>query len=352
MKHIARLCLFLGLATLSFMTESRAWDVNTSLDPFGVYGNCAGPEKGLFVSKAGQVIQALGKAGKPATLKDVLAIKVLACKTYTGGGPALIVSCPSGQPYSYCVRNNNDGNGHDVLLGILTRNRVTDPNANYSGCTVGGIPQSKLALYIAAGGDPLMINGIVTLTCSASTGAPVNPTQVTCPAGSPFQYCVQTPNDGHGNAVLLGAIGANGASDPYALYGNCTSNGRGQPGFRAKASILTDLGISLDAVRTVDILGCVNPDGNPPPLAVVSCSIFSDPQGKYYDQCAWGQDAKRNTVFLGINNGGVGKKVIRTPRWFDPAEALTAVNDTGLQCVIGRFIERMSFKEGPKKPPS
>jgi 8-oxo-dGTP pyrophosphatase MutT (NUDIX family) len=34
----------------------------------------------------------------------------------------------------------------------------------------------------------------------------------------------------------------------------------------------------------------------------------------------------------------------RTPRWFVPAEALTAVNNAGLQSVISRFIEKMSAK--------
>ncbi len=310
-NHIARFgfsSLCLGMALWSFMSESRAWDVNTSLDPFANYGDCGeGAYKtGLYGSKAAGVIQALQNAGKPATLKGVLAIKLLSCNTFTGGGGSYIAPCPSGSPYTYCVGNNNDGLAHEILLGVLTRNSVTNPMANYSGCTGGGTPQSKLALYRAAGGDPFMINGIVTLRCGAATGARVKPKQVACPAGSPFKYCVQTSNDGYGNAVLLGAIGANGAGDPYALYGNCTSppGSEGQPGFRAKVDILTDVGISLDTVRTIDIISCANPSSSSsvPPLAIVSCSKLGfGPQANYYNQCVWGLDAKRNNVAVGIN---------------------------------------------------
>ncbi|MDD5268178.1 MAG: hypothetical protein PHO08_13785 [Methylococcales bacterium] len=307
-KRITRigfLSLFLGVALLSFMTESRAWSVNTSLDPFDVYGNCGGSETGLYGNKANYVLQALKNAGQPETMKDVLAIKLLSCKTFSGMGPSVIAPCPSGSPYTYCVGNDNDGAGHNILLGVLKRNAVTNPNATYSGCTGGGTPHSKLALYQRAGGDPLMINGIVTLQCGVATGVSVNPKQVACPSNSPFKYCVKTSNDGHGNAVLLGAIGANGAGDPYALYGNCTSFNQGQPGYRAKADVLTDLGISLNTVRTIDILGCVNPDttgDNPPPLRLISCSnAFWGSIGNYYDQCVGGLDAKNNNLYLGIN---------------------------------------------------
>jgi hypothetical protein len=288
------------------MSESRAWDVNTSLDPFASYGDCGGSETGLYRSKASILLEALKVGGKPATLKGVLAIKLLSCNTFTGGGGSYVVPCPSGSPYTYCVGNNNDGIGHEILLGVLTRNGVTNPMATYSGCTGGGTPQSKLALYRAAGGDPFMINGIVTLRCGAATGARAKPKQVACPASSPFKYCVQTSNDGYGNAVLLGAIGANAAGDPYALYGNCTSRreGEGQPGFRAKADILTDVGISLDTVRTIDIISCANPRSSSSvgPLAIVSCSKLGfGPQANYYTQCVWGLDAKRNNVAVGIN---------------------------------------------------
>ncbi len=34
----------------------------------------------------------------------------------------------------------------------------------------------------------------------------------------------------------------------------------------------------------------------------------------------------------------------RTPRWFDPAEALSAVNDAGLKSLISRFVEKILAK--------
>ena len=304
MKRITRvgfLSLFLGVALLSFIKESRAWDAKGSSDPFEVYGNCGGSETGLYESKGNAVLDALVTAGKPATLKNVLAIRILSCKTASGGGGAFMVPC--GSPYTYCVGTNNDGLGHEIRLGVVTRNGVTDPNAKYSGCTGGGIPQSKLALYQAAGGDALMINGIVTLQCGAAAGPSEKPKLTSCPGISPFKYCVQTSNDGHGNAVLLGAIGANGAGDPYALYGNCTSHGEGQPGFRAKAEVLTDLGISLDTVRTIDMVLCINPSaaGLFFPIRVVDCSSSPGTQSRiYYNKCVAGLDAKRNFLSVGI----------------------------------------------------
>jgi 8-oxo-dGTP pyrophosphatase MutT (NUDIX family) len=39
----------------------------------------------------------------------------------------------------------------------------------------------------------------------------------------------------------------------------------------------------------------------------------------------------------------------RTPRWFDAAEALSAVNDAGLQNLMSRFIEKMAAKSAARQ---
>jgi 8-oxo-dGTP pyrophosphatase MutT (NUDIX family) len=39
----------------------------------------------------------------------------------------------------------------------------------------------------------------------------------------------------------------------------------------------------------------------------------------------------------------------RTPRWFDPAAALAAVTDAGLQSVISRFVEKRSAKAAARR---
>ncbi|VTZ48902.1 NUDIX hydrolase [Methylocella tundrae] len=39
----------------------------------------------------------------------------------------------------------------------------------------------------------------------------------------------------------------------------------------------------------------------------------------------------------------------RSVRWFAPAEAQAAVNDVGLQTLIGRFVEKMSSKAGLRR---
>ena len=126
------------------------------------------------------------------------------------------------------------------------------------------------------------------------------------PGGQPLQILCADFKRWARQCRPAGCDGANGPGDPYALYGNCTSRGggEGQTGFRAKADILTDVGISLDTVRTIDIISCANPSSSSsvPPLAIVSCSNLGfGPQANYYNQCVWGLDARRNNVAVAIN---------------------------------------------------
>lgn len=304
MKKLLNRWILVGLilpASLTcFSNYAYAKGVNDSPDPFQIYGKCY--EGAVFRSKH----QVLIEAGK--TWKDVLAIKVLSCEAFIGGGGSTVVPCPRGTPayYAYCVSNPNDGAGNFFVHGIVERNTITDPNASYTGCPGGATVQSKLPLVENFGIDPRLINGIVTLRCAAANG-PAGTKRVPCPPSSPFSLCLRNQDDGLGNSVMLGVIAANGAGDPYGLYGNCTSGGEGTPGFRAKADILTDLGIPLDNIRSVDLTVCVNQSsaGIPTIPEVVSCSVLGFSNNEY-TKCSWGSDSNRNYYGVGIEGGEQG----------------------------------------------
>jgi hypothetical protein len=202
------------------------------------------------------------------------------------------------------VENQNDGQGNDVILGVLKIDTITDPNASYTGCPSGSQLRPKINLVKGARIDPRRIKGIVTLTCTQPTPTP--PTVVACPSGpSPYSYCLETPNDGFGNAVTIGVVRVTDAGDPYGLYGECntTLTAYGiQPGFLSKSSLVTAVGRSLDNVRTIDLIACsATAYGVPDHLEIVPCG---DPGlgtlGSRYDYCIFGTDAKGNGVNAGV----------------------------------------------------
>jgi len=269
--------------------------VNSSPDPYELYGGCT--ETAEFGGKQFHVY-AVGR-----TLDRVLAITVLECTDFTGGGPTRIIPCPAGSPYAYCLFNDNDGAGNLFRMGILREDHVTRPNAPYSGCPAGARLRPKTSVVAAAGRELRLVKGIVTLSCRQADGGS-GARIVACPQGpSPYTYCVQTHNDGSGNAVLLGVVTTSGAGDPYGLYGQCHPGA--QPGYQAKVNILRDTGISRVNVRSIDLIGCFGPGTSPdipatPPARVQCSSVDGFNNGQHYDICIWGLDSKGNYLKAGI----------------------------------------------------
>jgi hypothetical protein len=151
-----------------------------------------------------------------------------------------------------------------------------------------------------------MTNGLVTVSCAAATGARTQASKGGCPAHSPFAYCVSTPNDGHGNAVTIGAVGTAGSGDPQGLYGRCDS-GVGQD-FVSKLSLLARLGKPTQNVRTVDLLNCQIPGGYgfgfPKHLVAGACADSQWVNGEVrdrYDYCIWGTDRRGQGLVIGVN---------------------------------------------------
>lgn len=283
-----------------------AW--NHSSDPNALYGKCRSDGSGLR-AKFNHLVT-LGEA-----LENVLAITVLKCSPFTGEGTHKI-PCPTGTPYAYCTHTGNDGLGNDIKLGVTKLDARTDPNGLYTGCANKAHLKPKLDLITSAGYDPRMVKGIVTLACApAKKRKASKPVPVACPSGpGPYGgYCLGTPNDGYGNAVMIGVIAAREAGDPYGLYGEChvpLGSKGGKPGFMAKASLVTSVGRSLATVRSIDIVDCSAPSGlggwfpnhlETGPCATIQPGYLPPAIASRYEYCVWGTDAKGNGIVAGVN---------------------------------------------------
>ncbi|MEK8034639.1 hypothetical protein AACH06_27805 [Ideonella sp. DXS29W] len=288
------------LSVSSAMADDSVSRWNASAEPVAPYGHCGNN------SSLGSKLETLPYVGEPVT--DVLAIKVLRCDHFGGGGGFAKRPCPSDSAFDFCLGAGNDGRGNSVDLGVLKVSPRSDPNALYEGCPNGASPQPKIGVLIAAGRDPRTISGMVTLACAAATTArAMVPTAVDCPAGRhPFNYCVQTSNDGHGNAVLLGVLHVRGAGDPQGLYGECDQ--QIAPGFSTKASVLALVGKSTQNLRGIDLLGCAVPWGIggdfPAGLHAGACignKWVSQAVAGRYDYCVWGTDARNAGIVFGVN---------------------------------------------------
>lgn len=290
----------------SAVGAGTAW--NDSSDPNALYGRCGSEGSGLR-AKYKHIVD-VGES-----LENVLAITVLKCTAFTGSGPHKI-TCPAGTPYAYCTNTGNDGQGNDITLGVTKLDARTDPNGAYTGCATGARVNSKLGLVIAAGRDPRLVKGIVTLSCTpARQRQAVKPAPVACPSGpGPYGgYCLGTPNDGSGNAVTIGVIAAKEAGDPYALYGEChvPIEGDGvRPGFMAKSTLVTGVGHSLVSVRSIDIVECSVPSGIGAwlpdhlvtgPCATIQPGVLPPAIASRYAYCVWGTDGNGNGVLAGVN---------------------------------------------------
>lgn len=270
---------------------------NESSDPQALYGSCFSGGGGT------QTIRSNLPREVGETLQDVLAITVLECRPFTGGGGAAKVSCPAGSPFAYCVRNSNDGGGNLIKVGVLKTGARTDPYHRHTGCRGGRLPDRRINLLLQAGEDPRLINGIVTLRCRPARGRVRPPRMVACPAGPhPYAYCLGTRNNGRGHSVKVGVVAANGPGDPYGLYGECNAAAFGvQRGFQRKVNIAAATGIPLGKVASIHLSTCREPDSSGPLRTVRPCPPrFLEIVGWKYDHCVEGNDRLRNFVRAGI----------------------------------------------------
>lgn len=278
--------------------EKSAW--NESPDPQALYGHCQFPSS--MLSKL-NVLNYLSES-----VEGVLAIKVLHCSGANGAGGFTKVACPAGSAYDFCMFSGNDGAGNRVKLGVLRAGARTDANGNYDGCPDGATTQPKLKVLLSAGKDPRTVDALLTLSCSTATAPTATPAdKVECPSGSPFGYCIGTPNDGNGNAVTLGVVRTHSTGDPHGLYGECDQ--QVMAGFASKLSVLPLVGRSTDNVRNIDILNCAVPwaFGGGFPSGLTSGPCVGNPfviqtLAHRYDYCVVGTDSRNAGIVMGVNS--------------------------------------------------
>jgi hypothetical protein len=135
------------------------------------------------------------------------------------------------------------------------------------------------------------VNGIVVLDChryDGGGGARI----VSCPAGSPFSYCVENTNDGAGNHIEIGVLEFNTTTDPNAQYGGCASGS----GYRTKSSVILEARDTLRDVSGIVVTKCTKADGPPGPKKV-PCSK----KNAFYAACYMNSDdGVGNHVELGL----------------------------------------------------
>ncbi len=287
------------VATLSNTAAARPSSWNQSPDPDAPAGHCRnqssalGPKWVLVNNVGGSVV-------------DVLAVQVLSCQPWSGGGLG-VVDCEAagaaGVPYAYCVQAKNDGLGNDLTIGVLKRDALSDANGQYSGCPAGATLRPKLELVRSSHGDPRRLKGAVTLSCGVASGSPAAAAEVACPAEPhPYARCIGTPNDGHGNAVTIGLLAANGPGDPYGLYGECDSSPPVRAGFLYKADAVAQAGRSLAGVRSIDVAYCAMGSGGAfHALPCEDIPTFPPILAARFDYCVTGADVNGNNVTLGVS---------------------------------------------------
>ncbi len=287
------------IATAVFAQDRGTW--NLSPDPDAPKGHCRAVSSAF--GPRWVLVNDLGE-----TTADVLAIQVLRCAPFSGGGLSK-VDCAAyhgnGVPYAYCARSLNDGLGNDITIGVLKRDATTDANRPYTGCPAGASVQPKLDLVKAAGIDPRRLSGLVVLSCTAAApnGGAVRPTPVACPPEpQPYGRCIGTTDDGHGNAVTLGLVHANGPGDPNGLYGECDTAPPIQPGMLYKSDVIAAAGKSLANVRSIDLEYCAM--GGPEAFHALPCediATFPAIVAARLDYCVVGTDVHGNHIAFGVS---------------------------------------------------
>jgi hypothetical protein len=176
MKSIRRFFQWIVVAgcVLTGLSQAQTQKIISGADPNGIYW-CGD----AYRAKSDLVYE----FGKP--LSRVNGIVVLTCQTADGGGGTFEISCPAGSPFSYCLRNDNDGAGNHVELGVLEMNSTTDPNSRYGACAAGSSYRTKASVVLEAKDTLRDINSIVVTKCTKADG-PRGTKKVACAKGNSF----------------------------------------------------------------------------------------------------------------------------------------------------------------------
>jgi len=152
-------------------------------DPAGRYGSPSGRFKSELVLEAGQ------------SMANVTAIVVLSLKPYDGPGGTHIEAAPAGSPYTYLLRNMNDGASHDVLLGVVEPMFVISPAPLFISADAkfefyGQANPTFTASYsgFVNGDTPASLTGTLSLNTTATTGSGAGTYPITVSGVSSSNY--------------------------------------------------------------------------------------------------------------------------------------------------------------------
>ena len=166
----------------------------------------------------------------------------------------------------------------------------TNPNGMY---WCGDGYRAKSVAVHELGKTLANVSGIVVLDCHGSDGGG-GWKIFTCPAGSPYSYCVRAYNDGMGNHIELGVLEFNSTTDPNAQYGGCAAGS----GYRTKSSVILEARKQLRDINGIVVTKCTKADG-PGGTKEVPCSR----KNHFYAACYRNNDdGVGNHVELGLVN--------------------------------------------------
>lgn len=174
-------------------------------------------------------------------------------------------------------------------------NESSDPNALYGLCGSGGSGMGMRSVYLDGRGVRESLADVLKITVlkCGSWGGPGVDGKVPCPAGSPYNYCIQSTNDGGGNRFLWGILKADPVTEPYADYRGCPSGVATQ----AKINVLIDAKQDPRLISGIVTLRCKRATGTPRPARMVSCPSGPTP----YAYCLWTpNDGRGTSVNLGV----------------------------------------------------
>jgi hypothetical protein len=160
---------FAGSADYAAASAVEAAAPGTPGDPLGQYGDSYG-----FRYKS-ELVQEAGKSMAGVTETDVVDMHF-----YDGPGGSYVEPAPANSPYAYLVRNQNDGQSHDVTLGVMTTpvNFVISPKA------ASVTPDAKSKTYGDA--DPTLTGTLSGFLAADNVAATYSRTTGETVAGGPY----------------------------------------------------------------------------------------------------------------------------------------------------------------------
>jgi hypothetical protein len=210
-------------------------------------------------------------------------------------------------------------------------NLSPEPTALYGHCgQEDSAMGSKLYILDGSGIAPTDVAAIKILACREFDG-PGNIFDAPCPAGSAYDFCKITHNDGRGNMAKFGVLLAGPRTDPNARYEGCPDGADTQP----KIDRLLDAGQDPRTTNGLVTVSCAAAAGAAPHAS--TSGPCPGGKGPFAYCVSTPNDGHGNAVTIGV---------IRTAGTGDPA-GLYGRCDSG----VGQaFASKLSLLAGLGKP--